>query len=329
LLEGDVLTVSNFQSTADPILLRRRDFNLLPQIFPNGTEGFTISSGVFQINADLPFLYPVDIDNDGHEPIQEFNQYLSNYHSAHACLYAAGDNKMHNLFFGGISQYYCSNGALIQDDNVPFVRTISRMTRYNDGSLQEFQLSPEMPALAGASAEFIINQALPLTAHGVIQLDQISADTRLIGHVVGGLLSTALNPFTTNDVALTSANHTIYEIKLVRNPDVQVAEINGSNPYAFEVFLNPVDAHIGLNFKVPKMMQVDFYLTDLSGKLLKQGTLPEVEQGAISYEIPLPEDIPAQLLTLTCVFDGKFFVSETLVKQSRSQPKSNFLGTQS
>jgi hypothetical protein len=29
---------------------------------------------------------------------------------------------MHNLFFGGISQYYYNNGTLIQDDTVPFVK---------------------------------------------------------------------------------------------------------------------------------------------------------------------------------------------------------------
>ncbi len=78
---GTQLSYNNYSAITDAVHLRRRDYNLIPQIFPNGEEGLTISSGVFQINADLPFLYPVDITSSGHTPITSFNQYLSNYHS--------------------------------------------------------------------------------------------------------------------------------------------------------------------------------------------------------------------------------------------------------
>ena len=86
-----------------------------PQIFPNGEEGYTISSGVFQIGVDLPFLYPVDIKKSGHTSVTSFNQYLSNYHSAKASLYDSVNNVMHSIFFGGMSQYSYVNNILTQE----------------------------------------------------------------------------------------------------------------------------------------------------------------------------------------------------------------------
>jgi len=76
---GSQLSISNYQVVTDAVHLHRRDYNLLPQVFPNGELGYTISSGVFQINVDLPFLYPVDIKETGYFPQTTFNQYLSNY----------------------------------------------------------------------------------------------------------------------------------------------------------------------------------------------------------------------------------------------------------
>ncbi len=135
---GSQLSYANYQEITDAVHLHRRDYNLLPQVFPNGELGYTMSSGVFQITADLPFLYPVDIKSGGYYPQTQFNQYLSNYHSGKACLYDAVANNMDNLFFGGISQYYYQNGTLIQDANVPFAKTISRTTRTADGTLTEY-----------------------------------------------------------------------------------------------------------------------------------------------------------------------------------------------
>jgi hypothetical protein len=132
---GSSPSILNYSTITDAIHLHRRDYNLLPQIFPsNRTFGYTISSGVFQPTVDLPYLYPVDIFENSINPINNFNQYLSNYHSAKTFLYDSINNQMHNIFFGGMSQYYYQNGTLLQDNLVPFVKTISRLSRYEDGS---------------------------------------------------------------------------------------------------------------------------------------------------------------------------------------------------
>jgi hypothetical protein len=98
---GIQLSYSNYTIITDPVHLIRRDYNLLPQVFSDGTEGFTISSGVFQENVDLPFLYPVNITENDYTPITSFNQYLSNYHSARSCLYDSINKQMHAVFFVG------------------------------------------------------------------------------------------------------------------------------------------------------------------------------------------------------------------------------------
>lgn len=99
------LSYSNYSLITDQVHLHRRDYNLVPQIFPTGEEGYTAFSGVFQNGIDLPFLYPVDIKINEYTPQPTFNQYLSNYHSARLALYDSITNTMHSLFFGGMSQY--------------------------------------------------------------------------------------------------------------------------------------------------------------------------------------------------------------------------------
>lgn len=146
------LSINSYSAVTDAVHLHRRDYNLLPYIYADGEEGFLISSGVFQVNVDLPYLYPVEIRENSYTPITSFNQYLSNYHSATAHLFDSSNNNMHTLFFGGMSQYYYQNGTLIQDNQVPFVKTISRLTRDENGNYSEHLLPVEMPGLKGSSA---------------------------------------------------------------------------------------------------------------------------------------------------------------------------------
>lgn len=310
---GAQLSYGNYSAITDPVHLHRRDYNLLPQIFPNGEEGFTISSGVFQLNADLPFLYPVDITSGGYTPVTSFNQYLSNYHSAVACMFDSTLNEMHSLFFGGMSRYYYSNGNLIQDDNVPFVKTISRLTRDSNGNLTEYQLPVEMPALKGASAEFIYNLSLPHYESRIVKLSQIQEDSILVGHILGGLLSPTLNPFSNNQTSTTSPDNSIYEVWLVRNnPTSGMQEIDGSNPYDVTVFPNPTADKFKVNFRLDKAVTVSYFVTDASGKIVAERYYPKLK-GKQTLTIDVSDE-PAQTFLCNIVFDEKFFVTKQILK---------------
>lgn len=311
---GNQLSYDNYTSISDPVHLRRRDYNLIPQIFPDGTEGYTISSGVFQATVDLPFLYPVDINADGYIPITNFNQYLSNYHSATACLYDEVSNQMNALFFGGMSQYYYQDGELIQDDQVPFVKTISRLTRFADSSLQEYQLLAEMPALLGASAEFILNESLPHYDSDIIKLSEIAQDTILIGHVFGGIYSPTLNPFSNNQTSTTNAENTIYAIKLIKGTQTGMHKIEGSNPFNFKLYPNPAEDQINVTYELEKPTSVGYFITASDGQLLLQGEITQTQIGKNTQTFLIDQSIPSQLLYITLVFDNTFFVTKKLSK---------------
>ena len=312
---GSNLSYANYEEVVDAVHLHRRDYNLLPQIFPNGELGYTISSGVFQIAVDLPFLYPVDIKAGGYYPQTQFNQYLSNYHSGKACLYDATNNRMHNLFFGGMSQYYYSNGTLLQDDTVPFVKTISRTTRFADGSLLEYQLPVEMPNLKGAGAEFIPNENLPHYSNEVIQLSNITDNEFVIGYLFGGIQSSSATAFTDNQTNLTSADPTVYEVKLVKNTTLSTPQINGENPFSFTVSPNPTENDtVRVEFELPYKAKLNYIISGLDGKIIEEGEIEDAKVGknAMNFDVLF---VNTKMVFITFIFDDKYYVSKRIIKK--------------
>lgn len=310
---GTQLSYTNYSSVTDAIHLHRRDYNLVPQVFPNGEEGYTISSGVFQINADLPFLYPVDVKSSGYFPQTQFNQYLSNYHNGKVGLYDASVNKMHSLFFGGMSQYYYNGTTLVQDDNVPFVKTISRVTRIADGMLTEHKFPVEMPNYKGAGTEFIPNLNLPHYTNKVIKLNEITPTEFVIGHLYGGIQSPTTNPFSNNQTSTTSADPTIYEVKLIYTPSLDVPAVNGKNPFTMSVSPNPTkNGKIRLSFNLAYDTSVDYFITSMDGKILSEGEITDAEVGENSMNFELNK-ISNQVIIITFIFDNKFYVSQKVV----------------
>jgi hypothetical protein len=312
---GSTLSYSGYTALTDEVHLRRRDFNLIPQIFPDGTEGYTISAGVFQINADLPFLYPVDIRPSGYTPVTTFNQYLSNYHSAKAGLYDEQENKMHTIFFGGMSQYYYQGGTLIQDNLVPFVRTISLLTRFADGHLQEYQLPIEMPDLKGAGAEFIPNEDIPHYASGIIKIKGLTDDATLLGHIYGGILSPSVNPFANNMTSLTTADKTIYAVILNKELPVGVEKILGDNPYDIQVYPNPFVNEVVMNYNLPKETHIQYFIANTLGQIVKQGQISDQNPGNNHSVLTIHDAVPTQTFVLTVVFDKKYFVTKRIFRK--------------
>lgn len=311
---GAQLSFSNYSSATDAVHLHRRDYNLVPQVFPNGEEGYTISSGVFQINADLPFLYPVDVKSNGYFPQTQFNQYLSNYHSGKIGLYDQTENRMHSIFFGGISQYYYNGTTLVQDNNVPFVKTISRVTRLADGTLSEHNFPAEMPNLKGAGAEFIPNTTLPHYTNEVIKLNQIPGNEFVIGHLYGGIQSSTINPFSSNQTTTTTADPTIYEVKLVYNPNLSVPTIEGQNPFAFSVSPNPtISDTVRVQFDLPYLATLDYFVSSTDGKILDDGEITGVKIGHNGMNFIL-KNANEKMVIITLVFDNKFYASQKVIR---------------
>lgn len=309
---------NNYTAITDPIHLHRRDYNLLPQVFADGSRGFTISSGVFQYQADLPYLYPVEIHTEGHRAITDFNQYLSNYHSAKASLFSETNKQTHHLFFGGISRYYYENGQLIEDDDVPFVRTISLLSRLPDGSYQETKLGLEMPALHGASAEFLPASQLPSLEGELLLLDEISDTSFLIGHIYGGIHSDSRHPFTFNQTSSqTAASATIYEVRLHRQTTTTTSTATNTLPStagpSFTIYPDPRSGNF-IQIKSEEeanIQQLTYFISNAQGQIVAQGPLDPLQQ---EQSLRLDSLAAAQTYLLTLVVNNRYYSCHPLQK---------------
>ncbi|HNU58003.1 MAG TPA: hypothetical protein PKN30_15545, partial [Flavobacteriales bacterium] len=92
--DGVDLSIADYWTLVDTVNLHRRDYNLLPQIFPDGQEGLTVFSGVFRYDADLPWLNTVDIRGTDIAVNNSFEQRFNQYHTAHASLYEGSTQTM-------------------------------------------------------------------------------------------------------------------------------------------------------------------------------------------------------------------------------------------
>lgn len=270
--DGTNLSVGNFQAVHDTVNLHRRDYNMVPQIFPDGSKGFTAFSGVFDYN-DMPYLNSVDITSPtGYVTNNVFNQYLSQYHSAKLPVFDSTANKMHTVFFGGLSQFTMdANQNLIEDIEVPFVKTISKVTRNEDGSMQEVNLGYiEMPSLVGSGAEFIkVNQWY--TENGVLRLNDLPNAKTLVGYIYGGIESTAPNIFFINDGTQSIASNVIFKVyinKSVLNTNQEIP-VTDKNVLNLTLFPNPVNDQLKLEFFAVGKHNMAIRVLSMDGKIVQ------------------------------------------------------------
>lgn len=233
---GSVLQIQHMSNWTDTAGFHRRDYNLAEQIFPDGSEGFTAFSGVFQYDADLPWYDGVDITPGGAVVNSQINQQLNQYHTALMTVHDSALNRMHTVFFGGMSAYYydTTTSQLVYDTLVPFVQTISMITREGNGSISESALPVRMPGLEGTNAEFIPLQNISKRMEGVIRLNNISGKT-LVGHIIGGITATEQNVFLQNGDSYASGK--VYEVYLV--PTGTQTPVQVKEPYTVNLYPNP------------------------------------------------------------------------------------------
>lgn len=240
---GTSIQITNYSETTDAVNLRRRDYNLSPQIFPNGDTGLTVFTGVFQDVIDIPFFNTVDVTGSGYSVRNNFAQLLNQYHTAHAPFFDNLNNTMHTVFFGGIGMYYYDAlGVLKSDSAVPFVQTISRITRFANDSMVEIAMPQPMPGYLGASAEFIPSDSVSLYSQSIINLNAATSKT-LVGYVVGGIESTTPNVFMFSG-GTSSSSSRVFKV-YIEAASIGVEEAV-KEPFGFEIYPNPTNDFVKL-----------------------------------------------------------------------------------
>ena len=314
--DGTSITIVHLPSITDTEQLHRRDYNVVPQIMPDGQEGITAFSGVFQKTVDLPYLNCVNIDSSGYAVNNSFSQYYNHYHCAFLPLYSVSANEMHTVFFGGIAQFYDSLGTMVQDNNVPFVRTIARVTRNAEGVMAEYKLPVEMPALLGASSEFIPLENLPVYANGVMKLDAFPTDTTLAGYIYGGIASTAANIFWINTGTESVASSQIFKVYVVKNTVSAVHELNTQSlgHLRMMVFPNPNNGIFGIKFTLDSVTTNRLTITDEQGRLVHSEELKNLMVGENIVTRKLPSLRTGKIYLVTLESGTKKAVVKTLVQ---------------
>lgn len=287
--DGTTISISHLPSLTDAANLHRRDYNAVPQILPNGAEGITAFSGVFQPTVNLPFLNSVTIDSVGYAVNDTFLQHYNHYHCAVLPLYSASNNEMHNVFFGGIAQFYDSLGVMVQDDEVPFVKTIARVTRTSDGTMAEYKLPIEMPSLLGAGSEFIRIESIPHYHNEVLKLDDFTADSTLVGYIYGGISSTAANIFFGNDGTQSSASSQIFKVYVIKNATTAIDEsaLQNKETLKMKVYPNPNNGVFSVQFHIAQLGHTKISLCHLDGRIIEEKTVANLAIGENQYQYKL------------------------------------------
>lgn len=302
----------------DELNLHRRDYNLAPQVFQDGEAGMVAFSGVFQPGpAALPFQNIIEIGHSGHVPVNGFSQFLANYHCAKAPLFAQESNEMHTLFFGGMSQYYLNEtDSLLRDNRIPFVRTVSRVSRLADGTYEEVPFDAELPFFTGTSAEFILAEGVPTLQNDIVNYDELPFGSSLIGYIAGGIVTPGnqRNPFVFNNVGITSASNLLIKVFVVKNAPNATPEkpLDGRFNLGLKIFPNPAHDVWQVRLDLPRAGSLRFTLQNAQGKIVRQTDLGQHAAGAASHQIPV-NGLPSGAYWLTVNLDGIFMETKTIL----------------
>lgn len=315
--DGTTFTITHLTPHTDAANLHRRDYNAVAQILPDGSEGITMFSGVFQPNVNLPFLNCVNIDSTSYTVNNSFQQYYNHYHCPVLPLYSATSNEMHTVFFGGIAQYYDSSGILVQDNNVPFVKTIARVTRNSAGTMVEYRLPVEMPALLGAGAEFIPLSSVPHYTNHVFKLDDLNSDSTLVGYIFGGISSTAPNIFFTNTGSESSASNQIFKVYVIKNAALGMDELNDQSigTLHLTVFPNPGNGDFKVVFNLIRESEIKITLYSMDGKKIEEVTLNDLQIGENTFERRIEGLKPGAMYMLNIETDYEKATRKVIVRR--------------
>jgi hypothetical protein len=239
---------------------------------------------VFQQVADLPFTNCVEVNSNGIAEVPEFQHLLNQYHSGHISLYDAQSQKQHYLFLGGISEYYYEGDVLTQNIDVPFTKNIACVTRDVNNQWVE-ELNPSlMPGFLGSSSEIILNENLPMISGEIVDLNSAwNGSEILLGHLLGGIRSTAQNIFWVNNGTQSFPNDTLYEVWLVPN-SVEVSYAHSLPKNVFTIYPNPTSGKFRIEFSCDTNCEAELTAFDNTGKKVSFDKLGNFSAGKHSVE---------------------------------------------
>jgi len=297
--------IEAYNAITDEDVLHRRDYNMHPQYDVEGNLFHTGFSGVFQYDADLPWLDLVHFGVDWYELDTMHLQLLNQYHTASLPIYSEEPYAMHTLFFGGIGMYYYEDGTLFIDSLVPFTSNVSRMTRTADNIL-EYNMPVEMPGLLGASAEFIPAPSAPYSNDGILLFNELNDDELLVGYVVGGIESDNRNIFMLGGNSW--ASDKIFKVYIDKTGSLDINDNKLDSGWS--IFPNPAKDKITLTFLNQNSNSLSCALYSADGVLQLEQTIAEGQESTV---INLPNNITSGNYYLQCKSSTETYTTKLVV----------------
>ena len=310
-VDDNILSIEHISTNHDERHFHRRDYNVLSQ-YNNGEEELMVFSGVFQPTADIPWLYPITLTKSSYEPREDFIQRYNHYHCAAVPIYNETENEMHNIFFGGIAQFYLDNGIVVQDNDIPFVNTIADVSRSNNGILAESVLDNIMPGYLGTGSHFLYNDESIFYDKEVLNGDLINETPILIGYIYGGIRSSLPNIFFINDGSQSDASNTLFKVYLSKKIATKVEELS-SIDNSLLIYPNPASNIVRMKVELDKPTDLEIGMYHLNGMLIGTQSISKNQTTAGSNYIALDKmDVLYGAYLYKIKVDGKSYTRKVI-----------------
>lgn len=311
---ADTFYIKTLAQIHDDFNFHRRDFNLNPIIDELGKTKLMAFSGVFQYNINRPFLNTAIIDRTSYEERFDFEHTLASYNCSRIGFYDAIKNEFHQVFFGGMAEYFKdATNQLVRDPLVPFVKSVSCLSRKQNGRFEESLLNEELPGYFGTNSEVLLNPEVPLFFQDIIDLNKITKDTVSIGTIFGGIYNPTneRNPWEKDQARLTISNPYLIKINYIAElPNPAVNFNKTKDHFSFQVNSNPAVEKIKLSFEsnVP-ITKASIWIQDAHGRSCYFKTLTSIEnqQVELDFKNQIPETYFIRILANDSLLYGNLF----------------------
>lgn len=271
---GTTITLANFSYNVDTTNFHRRDLTTCAMVNPDGSFGIGAYGGVFQKNADMPYVEPILMASNGTTTVKSYQQQMSQYTCAVLPVYNRDTKSMYTTFFGGISlyDYDPGTGKLTRDTLLPFISDVTTLSSFSNGTMEEALLPVQLPGLLGSNSKFVLNKSIPAYSNEVVDYKQLANTYQLAGYILGGIHAQAGN------FGQSTANSTIYRVYIKSLASVGIPD-ESSSIHDFTVFPNPAAQHTAIKFNMKRSDHVKIRLTDITGKEFKIVADMQLSQG--------------------------------------------------
>lgn len=101
---------------------------------------------------------------------------------------------------------------------------------------------------------------------------------------------------------------------MIFDKSLDLNNLDGKNPYPFNIYPNPAKNHVFIDFELDKSMDVDYFITNNLGEIVDQGSFDNTKSGMNSYKVKLKK-VSAQNLTITLSIDDVYYLTKKVIKQ--------------